>query len=109
MSKARFRVSRRNRAVIGGLIIAMGSIYALAVSYNIPRAELLWFLVGSVLVLLAAMIAALFLVLIVKGLSLMWRRLLPGTRPENGEVSVARKAGNAESDSSSGQDVTDRR
>lgn len=78
MSKSRYRISRRNRAVIGGLIIALGSIYALAVSYNIPGAELLWFLVGSALVLLAAMLAALILVLMVKGLGLMWRRLLPG-------------------------------
>lgn len=78
MSKSRFRLSRRNRAVIGGLIIALGSIYALAVSYNIPGAELLWFLVGSALVLLAAMLAALCLVLVVKGLGMVWRRLLPG-------------------------------
>lgn len=78
MSKSRFRISRRNRAVIGGLIIAMGSIYALAVSYNIPGAELLWFLTGSALVLLAAMLAALCLVLVIKGLGMLWRRLLPG-------------------------------
>lgn len=82
MSKSRFRISRRNRAVIGGLIIGLGSIYALAVSYNIPRAELLWFLVGSALVLLAAMLAALILVLVVKGLGLIWRRLLPGVQSD---------------------------
>jgi len=70
--------------VIGGLIIALGSIYALAVSYNIPGAELLWFLLGSALVLLSAMLAALFLVLIVKGLGMMWRRLLPGDEPGDG-------------------------
>lgn len=64
--------------MIGGLIIAMGSIYALAVSYNIPGAELLWFLTGSALVLLAAMLAALCLVLLTKGLAMLWRRLLPG-------------------------------
>jgi len=56
----------------------VGSIYALAVSYNIPQAELLWFLVGSALVLLAAMLTALLLVLLVKGLGMLWRRLLPG-------------------------------
>lgn len=109
MSKARFRISRRNRAVIGGLIIAMGSIYALAVSYNIPQAELLWFLVGSALVLLAAMLAALFLVLIVKGLGLMWRRLLPGARPDIDEVPASRKEGTAEGNKSSSGDVTDKR
>lgn len=83
MSKSRFRISRRNRAVIGGLIIALGSIYALAVSYNIPGVELLWFLVGSALVLLAAMVAALFLVLLVKGLGMMWRRLLSRPRTQS--------------------------
>ncbi|MEX0740440.1 MAG: hypothetical protein WD071_13940 [Pseudohongiella sp.] len=81
MSKSRYRISRRNRAVIGGVIIALGSIYALAVSYNIPGAELLWFLVGSALVLLAAMLAAMMLVLLIKGLGLMWRKLLPGSAP----------------------------
>lgn len=80
MSKSRYRISRRNRAVIGGLIIALGSLYALTVSYNIPGVELLWFLVGSALVLLAAMVAAVFLVLLVKGLSAMWRKFLPGAR-----------------------------
>lgn len=100
MSKSRFRISRRNRAVIGGLIIALGSIYALAVSYNIPGAELLWFLVGSALVLLAAMLAALCLVLVVKGLGMMWRRLLPGddldaSRPEQ---NVDSKQGDADRD-----------
>lgn len=80
MSKSRYRISRRNRAVIGGLIIALGSLYALTVSYNIPGVELLWFLVGSALVLLAAMVAAMFLVMLVKGLSAMWRKLLPGAR-----------------------------
>jgi protein-S-isoprenylcysteine O-methyltransferase Ste14 len=64
--------------VLGGLIVALGSIYALTVSYNIPGAELLWFLVGSVLVLLAAMLAALLLLLLVKGLRLTWRRIWSG-------------------------------
>jgi len=81
LSKSRFRISRRNRAVIGGLIIALGSIYALAVSYNIPGAELLWFLVGSALVLLSAMLAALCLVLVIKGLGMIWRRLLSQEDP----------------------------
>lgn len=80
MSKSRYRILRRNRAVIGGLIVALGSIYALTVSYNIPGAELLWFLVGSALVLLAAMLAALLLLVVVKGLRLMWRRLLPASK-----------------------------
>lgn len=87
----------------------MGSIYALAVSYNIPHAELLWFLIGSALVLLAAMLAALFLVLIVKGLGLMWRRLLPGARPDVDEARTERREGSTEGGKSSGRDVNDRR
>jgi len=107
LSKSRFRISRRNRAVIGGLVIALGSIYALAVSYNIPGAELLWFLVGSALVLLAAMLAALFLVLIVKGLGLMWRRLLPATQP-GVEGQSAEGRAEAKRDSDKARDTADR-
>ncbi len=99
MSKSRFRISRRNRAVAGGVIIALGSIYALAVSYNIPQAELLWFLVGSALVLLAAMLTALLLVLLVKGLGMMWRRVLRGSNKGVHSAATNAVTGDRENDS----------
>lgn len=70
------KLSPKTRATIGGLCIALGSLYALSLSYNIPGAELLWFLMGSALVLVAAIIAAALLVVLVKLLTGLWRRVL---------------------------------
>lgn len=54
------------RATFAGLAIALTSLWALTVSYDISREELVGFLVGSVLLLLAMLLAAALLVTVFK-------------------------------------------
>lgn len=58
----RRRIPFLMRATFAGLAIALTSLWALTVSYDISREELLGFLVGSVLLLLGVLLAAALLV-----------------------------------------------
>jgi hypothetical protein len=58
----------KTRATIGGVAIAVTALYALTVSYDITVRELAGYLLGSVVVLLGAMLAAIALVLVYKAL-----------------------------------------
>lgn len=54
------------RATFAGLAIALTSLWALTVSYDISREELTGFLIGSVLLLLGMLLTAALLVTLVK-------------------------------------------
>ena len=61
-SKRRFLI----RATLGGLAIGLTSLWALTVSYDIPREELIRFLLGTVLMLVGVLAMAALLVLLIK-------------------------------------------
>jgi peptidoglycan/LPS O-acetylase OafA/YrhL len=75
LSFKRRRIPAKLRATLGLIAIALASLWALSVSYDIPRAELLRFLLGSVLLLLAAMVVAVVLVGVLKGSAALLRKL----------------------------------
>lgn len=54
------------RATLGGLVIGLTSLWALTVSYDIPREELIRFLTGSLLMLAGVLATAALLVLLIK-------------------------------------------
>lgn len=63
--KPRRRIPFLLRATFAGMVIALTSLWALTVSYDIPKEELLRFFIGSVvMILLVLCIAALLVVLI---------------------------------------------
>jgi uncharacterized membrane protein len=68
------RKARTTRATLAGVLIAIGSLYLLSVSYNIPRSTLLGWLFGSVLLIVAMMIAAVGLVVIYRLLARLLSR-----------------------------------
>ena len=63
------------RATFAGLAIALTSLWALTVSYDISREELLGFLVGSALLLLGVLLTAALLVSVIKILAWLISRL----------------------------------
>lgn len=63
------------RATFAGLAIALTSLWALTVSYDISREELLGFLVGSVLLLLGVLLTAALLVSVIKVLAWLISRI----------------------------------
>lgn len=76
-------LSVKTRATLGGVAIAVGSLYALTVSYDIPQAELLRFLAGSLMLLLGAVLGAVLLIVVIKGLSALLRRLIRRFFPDS--------------------------
>jgi cell division protein FtsX len=71
----RRRIPFLMRATFAGLAIALTSLWALTVSYDISREELLGFLVGSVLLLLGVLLTAALLVSVIKILAWLISRL----------------------------------
>jgi len=63
------------RATFAGLAIALASLWALTVSYDISREELTGFLIGSVLLLLGMLLTAALLVTIIKGTGMLISRI----------------------------------
>jgi formate/nitrite transporter FocA (FNT family) len=63
------------RATFAGLAIALTSLWALTVSYDISREELIGFLIGSVLLLLGVLISAALLVTGIKLLGFLFSRI----------------------------------
>lgn len=53
-------------AIIGGLMIGLTSLWALTVTYDIPREELIRYLLSTLLMLVIVLISAAVLVLLVK-------------------------------------------
>jgi len=74
--KRRKKGNLKTRATLGGVAIAVTALYALTVSYDITIRELAGYLLGSVVVLLGAMFAAVLLVLVFKGIRWCLRALL---------------------------------
>ena len=62
----RRRIPFLMRATFAGLTIALTSLWALTVTYDISREELLGFLLGSVLLLLGVLLTAALLVSFIK-------------------------------------------
>lgn len=81
----RLKIRKMTRAVVGGIIIAIGSLYALSVSYDIPRMTLLGYLLGSVLLVLAMSLAAITVVFIIKLAMKFIQRLRASDTDENGQ------------------------
>ncbi len=75
MKIPRLKMRKTTRGTLAGVMIAIGSLYALTVSYDIPRSTLVSILLGSVLLVAAMMIAAVGLVLVFRLLALVWRKL----------------------------------
>ncbi|MBU2098814.1 MAG: hypothetical protein KKD00_08625 [Gammaproteobacteria bacterium] len=65
-SKPRRRIPFLLRATFAGMAIALTSLWALTVSYDIPKEELLRFFVGSVVMILLVLLVAALLVLLIK-------------------------------------------
>lgn len=64
--KRRRRIPFLIRATFAGMAIALTSLWALTVSYDIPKEELLRFFVGSVAMILLILVVAALLVLLIK-------------------------------------------
>lgn len=62
-------------ATIGGLLIGLTSLWALTVTYDISREELISFLLGTLLMFAIVLIAAALLVLLVKLPQLIFSKL----------------------------------
>jgi hypothetical protein len=71
----RFRIKKMTRATFAGVLIAIGSLYALSKSYDIPGSTLLSYLIGSVFLVLAIMLASVAVVFIIKFLARILKRL----------------------------------
>ena len=70
----RRRIPFLARATFAGLAIALTSLWALSVSYDISREEMAGFLLGSILLLLGVLVAAALLVTCIKGILLLIAR-----------------------------------
>lgn len=77
--KPRRRIPFLVRATFAGLAIAVTSLWALTVSYDIPKEELLRFFVGSVVMILAVLLAAALLVVLIKLPGIIIGRLRKGS------------------------------
>jgi hypothetical protein len=69
-------LSVKTRATLGGVAIAVGSLYALTVSYDIPQSELLRFLAGSLMLLVGAALGGILLIVVIKVSLALLRRLI---------------------------------
>jgi hypothetical protein len=65
-AKPRRRIPFLVRATFAGIAIALTSLWALTVSYDISREELLRFFIGSVLMILGVLVLAALLVAFIK-------------------------------------------
>ncbi|MDP2284746.1 MAG: hypothetical protein Q8L06_11445 [Pseudohongiella sp.] len=65
------------RATFAGLAIALTSLWALTVSYDISTEELIGFLIGSILLLLGVLISAVLLVASLKVLAFLFSKIRP--------------------------------
>lgn len=81
--KPRRRIPFLVRATFAGLAIALTSLWALTVSYDIPKEELLRFFVGSVVMILAVLMAAALLVVLIKLPGIIISRLRKSSDRDN--------------------------
>jgi len=75
----RFRIKKMTRATFAGILIAVGSLYALSVSYDIPGSTLISYLIGSVILVLVIMLAAVAVVFIIKLLVRLFEKFTDNT------------------------------
>jgi len=75
----RFRIKKMTRATFAGVLIAIGSLYALSKSYDIPASMLISYLIASVLLVLAIMLAAVAVVFLIKVLARMLKKFTGNT------------------------------
>lgn len=73
--KRRRRIPFLFRATFAGMAIALTSLWALTVSYDIPKEELFRFFVGSIVMIVLVLLAAAVLVLLVKLPGMLLSRL----------------------------------
>jgi hypothetical protein len=72
---AKRRIPAKLRATLGLIAITLAALWALSVSYEIPRAEMFRFLLGSVMMLTGAMLSAVLVVVVLKLAAVALRRL----------------------------------
>jgi hypothetical protein len=72
---AKRRIPAKLRATLGLIAITLAALWALSVSYEIPRAEMFRFLLGSVMMLTGAMLSAVLVVVVLKLTAVALRRL----------------------------------
>ncbi len=70
----RFRIKKMTRATIAGVLIAVGSLYALSKSYDIPASTLISYLIGSVILVLVIMLASVTVVFIIRLLARLLKK-----------------------------------
>ncbi|MDT8429135.1 MAG: hypothetical protein RQ757_10260 [Pseudomonadales bacterium] len=80
-----FKINRKTRATLAGVLIAAASLYALSAAYDITLSSLFGLLLGSLLLLVAAMLLAFSLVFISKNTMRLFRRKTkePGSNEKN--------------------------
>ncbi len=75
----RFKIKKMTRATVAGVLIAIGSLYALSKSYAIPVSTLVNYLIGSVILVLVIMLASVAVVFIIKFLARLLKKFTDNT------------------------------
>jgi hypothetical protein len=75
----RFKIKKMTRATVAGVLIAIGSLYALSKSYDIPVSTLVNYLIGSVILVLVIMLASVAVVFIIKFLARLLKKFTDNT------------------------------
>lgn len=83
MKIPRLKLRKKTRATLSGLLIAIGSLYALAAAYDEARDNLWRFFISSVVLLGLIMLAAIALVALWSAVRWLWRRILTRATDEN--------------------------
>ena len=75
----RFKIKKMTRATLAGVLIAVGSLYALSKSYDIPASTLLSYLFGSVILILVIMLMSVAVVFIIRLLARILKKFTGNT------------------------------
>ena len=76
------KYSRKNRAVISGIMVGLASIFAVASYFKVQWNELQGFMLSTVLFLVAILLLAATAVLLLKGAGSLLRKLRRGTQDD---------------------------
>ncbi len=75
MKLPRLKLRKNTRATLGGLAIAVASLYALAMAYDEARDNLWRFFVGTLVMLAIISVVAVTLVALLVGIRTLWQSL----------------------------------
>lgn len=79
MKLPRLKMRKNTRATLGGLAIAVASLYALAMAYDEARDNLWNFFVGTLALLALILVFAIAVVAVIYGLRWLRGKLFPGS------------------------------